>query len=460
MASSSHGSGTNTPNLLSNFGDEVVIYLRLSSKKEGDLLPKNPFIVSKSIQQLCGKIENAYVENKGTSMVLKVRSRKQAATLLKMTQLFDKTQIVITEHPTRNRVKGIVSCSQSLNCTEEELKEGLKDQGVIDIRRFNGKDRKPTATMELTYSGTVLPQYAYFGFTRATVRPYTPAPMLCYKCYKYGHTKTRCQAAEACRNCSKEHTITLDKDNKTICNQPPFCVNCAGAHSPTDKKCPKFVEEQEIVKIRSEMDVSFGEARRIFNARHLQSYANTVAAGNSNVQQRIANAQAQESEIVKQLRKEIADNKKALEGFTKELTAARKAIAEVEMLKKELAEAREAKRGAEKELKKLRKQKEKHALTTTEDEGENDNNNTKKKKKKNKNQENDQSLTNQQNEADNIEGEDITDQMNEAERSKIEEILQSQNMPPPDLPPAPRPRNRSSSTSKPKNRSRSPARKD
>lgn len=469
MASSSHGSGANPPNLLSNFGDEVVTYLRLLPKKEGDFLPKNPFVVSKSIQQLCGKIEHAYAENKGTSMALKVRSKKQAETLLDMTQLYDKTQVIVIEHPTKNRVKGIVSCSQSLNCTDDELKEGLKDQGVIDVRRFNGKDRKPSATMVLTYRGTVLPKYAFIGFTRAPIKPYTPEPMLCYKCFRYGHTKTRCTAKEACRNCSKEHKITLDENNKNTCSQPPFCINCSGAHSPADKKCPTFVEEQEIVKIRNDLDVSFGEARRILYARNLQSYANTVAAGNSDVQQRIANAQAQESETIKQLRKELADTKKALEEFramSKELTAARKAMAELETVKKELAEARKAAHGAEKlrrELNNLRRQKEKHVLTTTEDEGENDINRTK-KKKKNKNPSQDQNLTTQQNEAnqlDNIDGEDITDQVVEAEQSKIEEILQTRNMPPPNPPaPAPAPRNKSSSLAKPKDRSRSPARKD
>ncbi|KAL1402726.1 hypothetical protein pipiens_019666, partial [Culex pipiens pipiens] len=223
MASSSHGDGMSPSNWWN--GEETVTYLQLLPKNRGSLLPKNPFIVSKSIQQHCGKIDNAYVEGKGTSMVLKVRGKRQVTALLKLTKLIDGTEIDILEHESKNQMRGVVSCGRSLDCTDEEILEGMKDQNVIA------------------------------------------------------------------------------------------------------RTCPKYIEEQEIAKIRQDQDVSFGEARRIFNAKHIQTYASTVNS-ESAVQQRLANAQKEESETVKALRQELAATKKALaelSGTLKELAQAKNA---------------------------------------------------------------------------------------------------------------------------------------
>lgn len=353
MASSSHGNGATVPNWMAIDGDDgSVTYLQLLPKKRGSLLPKNPFIVSKSIQQHCGNIDNAYTEGKGTSMVLKVRGKKQVTALLKLTKLIDGTEIEILEHEAKNQTRGVVSCGRSLDCTDDEILEGMKEQNVIGIRRLNGKERKPSATMILTFRGTVLPKHVFFGYTRASVKTYTPAPMQCFKCYKFGHTKARCEGKQVCRNCSEDHEISLDENNKTICSKSAQCVNCAGSHSPADRRCPKYIEEQEIAKIRSEQDVSFGEARKIHNARHLQTYANSLSG--SSVQQRLAIAQNQEPDSVKALRQELAAAKKAiaeLSSATRELTEARKALADFEKVKKELAELKKAQQTSDDEAK-------------------------------------------------------------------------------------------------------------
>lgn len=322
-----------------------MTYLQLLPKNRGSLLPKNPFIVSKSIQQHCGKIDNAYVEGKGTSMVLKVRGKRQVTALLKLTKLIDGTEIDILEHESKNQMRGVVSCGRSLDCTDEEILEGMKDQNVIGMRRLNGKDRKPSATLILTFRGTVLPKYVFFGFTRAPVNTYTPAPMQCFKCYKFGHTKTRCEGKQICRICSQEHELSTDENGKTICNKPAHCVNCTNNHSPAARTCPKYIEEHEIAKIRQDQDVSFGEARRIFNAKHIQTYASTVNS-ESAVQQRLANAQKEESETVKALRQELAATKKALAELSetlKELAQAKNAVIELEKVKKELADLKKNK---------------------------------------------------------------------------------------------------------------------
>lgn len=53
------------------------------------MLPNNPFVIGKSIEQTCGKIESANTEENGTKYALKTRSVDQARKLLAMTKLID-----------------------------------------------------------------------------------------------------------------------------------------------------------------------------------------------------------------------------------------------------------------------------------------------------------------------------------------------------------------------------------
>uniref|UniRef100_A0A8D8HQ02 (northern house mosquito) hypothetical protein n=1 Tax=Culex pipiens TaxID=7175 RepID=A0A8D8HQ02_CULPI len=123
------------------------------------------------------------------SMALKVRSDKQAAKLKGLKQLIDGTDVVVTDHPTLNQVRCVVSCSQAIGMTEEELVNELKDQRVTAVRKFtrlvNGV-RQETASMVLTIQGTVKPEFVYFGFQRCEARLYIPAPMMCYNGVRTG----------------------------------------------------------------------------------------------------------------------------------------------------------------------------------------------------------------------------------------------------------------------------------
>ncbi len=66
--------------------------------------------------------------------------------------------------------------------------------------------------------------------------------------------------------------------------KPPSCRNCKGAHPSSSKQCPTWVKEKEIVKIKTEKDISFPEARRLCepkNAAGPVSYAQAAATSSS-----------------------------------------------------------------------------------------------------------------------------------------------------------------------------------
>lgn len=326
------------PEWLDNKGEHgpVTVLLMVPAHREGKL-PSNPFVIAKSVKEQVGSISAAYRDKDG-HLVVKVRCPKKAAKLLLMKELIDGTKVTVTEHARLNQVKCITTCHTVEDLSEEELTEELADQGVIGVHRLGRKGGK-SATMAITFRGTVVPKEIFFGFDRCATRPFKQSPMQCFRCFGYGHTKARCSAEhERCRNCSKTHTIEKDGDGKTICTAAANCIHCNGAHSPTSRSCPKYVEEEEINEIRTKEDKSAREARRLYLERKAasgNSYASAAASGNSD---------ARKGE---NLKKELEETRNTL----------RKALNEIAILKKtrtaELKQSQENQQALQKALAQL-----------------------------------------------------------------------------------------------------------
>ncbi len=62
--------------------------------------------------------------------------------------------------------------------------------------------------------------------------------------------------------------VRIVSSRPTTCDKPPHCVNCEGDHPANDNKCPTFLREREIQKIRVTEKVSFPEAKRRFQTRN------------------------------------------------------------------------------------------------------------------------------------------------------------------------------------------------
>lgn len=278
-------------------------------------LPNNPFIIARSVKEQIGSITAAYRDKDG-NMVVKVRCPKKAAKLQQMKQLIDGTEVKITEHARLNQVKCIVTCNSVSELSDRELTEELADQGVIEVRRIGKRDAR-SATMVVTLRGTVVPPEIHFGYDLCRTRTYKQAPMQCYRCFSYGHTKARCPAgnAELCRNCSKPHEIQKDDEGKTICSAPANCKHCNGAHSPTSRTCPKYREEEEINEIRTNEDKSPREARRLYEERKATasgSYAAVTITSNNNSNNEMAKELEATKRALKEAMNEIAKLKNAI----------------------------------------------------------------------------------------------------------------------------------------------------
>ena len=114
----------------------------------------------------------------------------------------------------------------------------------------------PTNTIVLTFDCLKPPTSLRAGYLTVPVRPYVPFPMRCFKCHKFGHGKDKCRRTKAvCGRCGKEHA------DQHQCTFAAYCINCKGDHPTFSKPCPKFLEEQAILRYKAEHGGTFQQAR-------------------------------------------------------------------------------------------------------------------------------------------------------------------------------------------------------
>lgn len=82
----------------------------------------------------------------------------------------------------------------------------------------------PSGSIVTTWEGSVLPEIVelYSGLVRLKVRPFIPAVIQCYRCYRYGHYKIHCTSSERCKVCGD---VFHDR-----CDKEPRCLNCGQNH--------------------------------------------------------------------------------------------------------------------------------------------------------------------------------------------------------------------------------------
>lgn len=248
-------------------------------------LPRKPFLIRRSVEDhLKVRINDANPERRGDSYVMRIRNPKHVDQLKTMKKLSDGFPIRIIDHPTLNLSKCVITCHETLEYSEEELTEELKDQGVTTVKKiFRREDSeiKPTPTVILTIKGTVIPDVINIGWIKTRTRPYYPSPLICYGCYCYGHPKIRCTAKQpVCGNCSGKHAI----DSANPCTRPKLCKNCTStSHAVNSRACPIYTMEAEIQRIRIDENISYGQARRRYEAQRRQtSYATITTVPSSN----------------------------------------------------------------------------------------------------------------------------------------------------------------------------------
>lgn len=255
-------------------GRTKLAVLRLEHAEDISL-PKKPFLIRQSVEKVAGKIESGYSDNGGARYTLKVSNPDQVKALLQMKELNDGTPVIVTEHQDNNVTRCVVKSRDFLFLTEEELMEELAPQGVIGMRRITRKaedgSQEDTPSIVLTFSGQIVPEYVSFVYMRAKTSPYYPELTQCYKCWQFWHIKPDCTCEPICGTCSGPH----DTVKGEICQAKPYCKKCESDEHPiSSRKCPKYVIETTIARIKIDRNISYEAAKKAYE----QETANSVDA--------------------------------------------------------------------------------------------------------------------------------------------------------------------------------------
>lgn len=96
---------------------------------------------------------------------------------------------------------------------------------------------------------------------KVKVQEYIPNPMRCRNCQLLGHTSKRCTKTKTCENCN------LPPHDREQCSRT-MCANCSDAHPSSSKTCPKYLQNKEILTIKTRNKCSMAEAKRTYNQMH------------------------------------------------------------------------------------------------------------------------------------------------------------------------------------------------
>ena len=164
------------------------------------------------------------------NILVKVATAAQSRKIAKL-QTLANCPITVSPYRSLNTCKGVIR-----DCAKDEILEGLKSQGVIDMFNITVKDifggRRNTNTFIVTFRLTTIPKHLKVGLLRMSVSLYIPNPLHCFNCHKYGHGKSSCKGRAVCAKCGQgDH-------NSDSCINELKCVNCSGSHAAFSKDCP------------------------------------------------------------------------------------------------------------------------------------------------------------------------------------------------------------------------------
>ena len=117
-------------------------------------------------------------------------TRKAHAENLLRTQTFHNLKVRVHPHSSLNSSRGIIRCPDLRGCSEQEILDEMKYQGVTAVKRFRIKKDgllKDTNTFVFTFNTPVLPPMIKIAFLRVNVEVYIPNPLRCFNCQQYGH---------------------------------------------------------------------------------------------------------------------------------------------------------------------------------------------------------------------------------------------------------------------------------
>ena len=147
----------------------------------------------------------------------------------------------------------------------------LSDSSVSEVIRLTkGKEKTPTLSVVVTFTGLVLPSRIKLFYQSFPVRAYIDRPWQCFRCQNFGHNADQCRYRVRCVVCAGPHLVkdcasrssggssvgpVADTANRTV-----QCANCRGAHTANYGGCKFMQKAKKVEKLRVQHRLSYREA--------------------------------------------------------------------------------------------------------------------------------------------------------------------------------------------------------
>lgn len=227
----------------------------------------SPFIIQKGFQGIGGAPKTVKKLTSGDFLIETTNDLQSKSFLL--AKSLASIEISVTPHKALNSSRGVISETDLQHVSEKEILENLSEQGVIDVKRISikrGNELIATKHIILTFNTPDIPPHVIAGYLRCALRPYIPNPLRCFKCQRFGHSKTSCRGREACARCSN----TEPNHDFQNCTSEAKCINCSGNHPAFSRSCPKWSLEKKIQETKHKLNISYPEARKIVDSNKLR----------------------------------------------------------------------------------------------------------------------------------------------------------------------------------------------
>lgn len=224
-----------------------------------DGTPINVFDVQETLEEMGADPETTTVKENPrikNGLVIETTDEELGKRLMETLQVKDQP-ITASDTTTANATKCVIKCPAMTGIEVSEILARTRDQGVISVVKKNGRN----GTLVLSLKGNI-PPVIRLGALRVPTVMYVPRPMLCRKCFCFGHAERLCRNKAACPRCGREHVL----DGTKKCSRRQSCRNCQSSHESIWGGCAAWKQEVAIKRIMREDNISGAEARTKYRA--------------------------------------------------------------------------------------------------------------------------------------------------------------------------------------------------
>lgn len=294
--------------------EKVIV---LERDEEGkNLHGVSPFLIEKVISGYCSNVANIKKTKEGKIFVT-VKNESQATNLAKIKEFAAGIPVKVYEHQTLNFCKVVIFCRDIKNESDASLTTALANQGIVEtkqiIKRRDG-DETPTGIFVLTVKGMTPPKKLKIGYMVLETRPWYPNPLRCFVCLNFGHIGKSCKSEKKCGKCGDIY--------HEECNNEEKCLNCGNAHTAFFNGCPAMIKEKAIIKIKVDNNISFWEARKMYETTNKTTYTEALKT-NKQFDEKVKQlaeekktyAEALKTDLEKQFEEKLAKYKQELDNI-------------------------------------------------------------------------------------------------------------------------------------------------